>query len=87
MAKNSIATSEAGIAHLGMILLVLVVLGATAFSAFRVIDSKNNKVADSESTSQVDSSDDSGDSDNESDDENKATNEANGDVEAENATE
>lgn len=59
MAKDKLSTSESGIAHLGLILAVVLVLGITAFAAFRVMSS-NNDVAQQDDTSQT-ASEDGGD--------------------------
>lgn len=60
MAKDKLSTSESGIAHLGLILAVVLVLGITAFAAFRVMGS-NSEVAQQDDTSQTEDAGDSSD--------------------------
>lgn len=39
MTKNKLLTSESGLAHLGLILILIAVIGVTGFAGYRVVTS------------------------------------------------
>ena len=56
--KQSIRSTEAGIAHLGAVILLLLVLAGVGFAGYRVMNSSSSPTA-SDSTSVSESADDS----------------------------
>lgn len=52
MAKNKLLNAESGIAHVGLILVVMLVLGLTGFAAYKVVTS-NQVAQEQDDTSQL----------------------------------
>jgi type II secretory pathway pseudopilin PulG len=59
MSKSKLVNSEHGIAHLGLILVALVVIGVAGFAAYRVTsqNNKNDSVATNQQTAADEDSD------------------------------